>query len=280
MITKVVFLDFLKKPINKAIIQYSIKTKMSSEKIKISAVKYANTYPFIYGITTTGFDNKVILTTDHPADCAAKLTNGKVDIGLIPVAALPGLKEYHIITDYCLGAYGKVRTVMLLSNCRFDDIRNINLDYRSRSSVNLVKILAKNFWKREFRWIKTSENFDFENIPDSEGIVLIGDQCFEYENRFRFTIDLAEEWHKFTGLPFTFACWTANRSLPGKFIEEFNSALKTGVSDIPSVVRMFGNSGIIKGEILQEYLTKNISFNLNDDKREAIRVFLDYLNRL
>jgi len=43
---------------------------------------------------------------------------------------------------------------------------------------------------------------------------------------------------------------------------------------------MFGNSGIIKGDILQEYLTKNISFNLNDDKREAIRVFLDYLNRL
>ncbi len=253
---------------------------MSSEKIKISAVKYANTYPFIYGMSITGFDKKVTLTTDHPADCAAKLISGKVDIGLIPVAALTGLKEYHIITDYCLGAYGKVRTVMLLSNCRFEEIRNINLDYRSRSSVNLVKILAKNFWKREFRWIRTSENFDFENIPDNEGIVLIGDQCFEYENRFRFSIDLAEEWYKFTSLPFTFACWTANRSLPGEFIGEFNSALKKGVSDIPEVVRMFGDSGIIKGEILKEYLTKNISFNLNDDKREAIRVFLDYLNRL
>lgn len=253
---------------------------MSSEKIRISAVRYANTYPFIYGMTVTGFDKKVTLTTDHPADCAAKLISGKVDVGLIPVAALPGLKEYHIITDYCLGAYGKVRTVMLLSNCLFDEIQNVNLDYRSRSSVNLVKILAKNLWKREFRWINTSDNFDFENIPDNEGIVLIGDQCFEYENKFRFSIDLAEEWCKFTGLPFTFACWTANRSLPGEFINEFNSALRTGVSDIPSVVRMFGNSGIIKGDILQEYLTKNISYILNDDKREAIRVFLDYLTRL
>jgi len=253
---------------------------MSSEKIKISAVKYANTYPFIYGMSVTGFDKKITLSTDHPADCATKLISGKADIGLIPVAALPELKEYHIITDYCLGAYGKVRTVMLLSNSPIDDIRNINLDYRSRSSVNLVKILAKNLWRKEFRWINTSDSFDFGNIPARDGIVLIGDQCFEYENRFRFSIDLAEEWYKFTGLPFTFACWTANRLLPVEFIDEFNSALKTGVSDIPSVVRMFGNSGIIKGDILQKYLTENISYILNDDKREAIRVFLDYLTRL
>ncbi len=253
---------------------------MLSEKIRISAVRYANTYPFIYGMTVTGFDKKVNLTTDHPADCAAKLISGKADIGLIPVAALPGIKDYHIITDYCLGAYGKVRTVMLLSNCQFDEIQNINLDYRSKSSVNLVKILAKKLWQKEFRWINTSDNFDFENIPHNEGIVLIGDQCFEFENRFRFSIDLAEEWYKYTGLPFTFACWTANRQLPEEFIDEFNSALKTGVSDIPAVVRMFGNSGIIKGDTLQEYLTENISYILNDDKREAIRVFLEYLNRL
>ena len=43
------------------------------DKIRISAVKYANTYPFIYGLTESGFDKEVILETDHPADCAAKL---------------------------------------------------------------------------------------------------------------------------------------------------------------------------------------------------------------
>jgi len=111
-------------------------------KVRISAVKYANTYPFIYGITETGFDRKVIITTDHPADCARKLIAGEADIGLIPVAALPQIKDYSIITDYCLGAYGKVRTVLLLSKCSFDMIKAVNLDYRSRSSVNLARILA------------------------------------------------------------------------------------------------------------------------------------------
>ncbi len=62
---------------------------MLTPKVRISAVKYANTYPFMYGLTETGFDKKVILSTDHPADCAKKLITGEVDIGLIPVAALP-----------------------------------------------------------------------------------------------------------------------------------------------------------------------------------------------
>jgi len=172
------------------------------EKIRISAVKYANTYPFIWGLRESGFDKRVILETDHPADCAAKVISGKADIGLIPVAALPLIKNYYIISDYCIGAIGKVKTVMLLSNFPFDQINSINLDYRSRSSVNLTKVLAKYFWKKEFNWINTSEKFDFKNIGANEAVVLIGDQCFEFENSFSHKIDLAEEWKKQTGLPF------------------------------------------------------------------------------
>jgi chorismate dehydratase len=250
------------------------------DKIRISAVKYANTYPFIYGLLESGFDKRVILETDHPADCAAKLISGRVDIGLIPVAALHLMKEYYVITDYCLGAYGKVRTVMLLSNCSLDEIQTINLDYRSLSSVNLAKILAKNSWKREFRWNNTSEGFDFINIPGNDAVVLIGDQCFEYESRFRFRIDLAEEWNKFTGLPFAFACWTANRRLDNKFLTDFNDALGTGVNNIPAVLKKYGNTGSIRGEDLKIYLTENMNYDLNDDKRKAIRLFLDLMSKL
>ena len=91
--TNVVLLDIVKK---------------GMDKIRISAVKYANTYPFIYGLIKSGFDKKVILETDHPADCAKKLIDGRVDVGLIPVATIPLLSEYHIVSDYCIGANGEV----------------------------------------------------------------------------------------------------------------------------------------------------------------------------
>lgn len=250
------------------------------EKIRISAVRYANTYPFIYGLAETGFDKKVIIETDHPADCAAKLITGRSDIGLIPVAAIPLLKESHIISDFCIGANGRVRTVQLMSNTDFRDIKTVYLDYRSGTSVNLVKVLAKNKWKTEFNWRGTSEDFDFVHIKEKEGIVLIGDQCFEFENNYRFKYDLAWEWKDFTGLPFVFACWTSNRVLPAGFTEEFNSALKTGVNNIDMVVKQFGNTGSIKGSNLKEYLTQNIDFNLNAEKRKALKLFLELLKAL
>jgi chorismate dehydratase len=249
-------------------------------KIRISAVKYANTYPFIYGLKESGFENKVILETDHPADCAAKLISGKVDIGLVPVASLPLIKDYHIISDFCIGANGNVRTVLLLSNVPFENVRNIYLDYRSRSSINLTKVLAANFWKREFKWINTSKGFDFLNIGLDEAVVLIGDQCFEYENSYRYKIDLAREWVKFSGLPFVFACWTANRILESSFVDEFNDALRMGVNNINGVVEKFGRTGMITGIVLKNYLTKNIDFNFDDKKKQGLKLFLDLMAKL
>ena len=250
------------------------------DKIRISAVKYANTYPFIYGLMENGFDKRIILETDHPADCAEKLMHGKVDIGLIPVAILPLLEEHHIISDFCIGTNNDVRTVLLLSNCRFNDITTIYLDYRSRSSVNLTKVLAKNSWKKEFIWVNTSAGFDFINIGWNEAVILIGDQCFEYENKFRNKTDLGHEWKEFTGLPFVFACWVANKKLNNKFIEELNNALQLGVRNIDAVVEKFGKTGAIKGPVLKTYLTENIDFNFNDEKKKGLKLFLELMSDL
>ncbi len=250
------------------------------DKIRISAVKYANTYPFIFGLKESGFEEKVILETDHPADCAAKLISGKADIGLIPVAALPLIKEYHIISNYCIGANGNVRTVMLLSNCSFDEIETIYLDYRSRSSVNLTKVLAKNSWKKDFNWVNTSKGFDFRNIGLNEAVVLIGDQCFEMEKSFRYRIDLARAWKDFSGMPFVFACWTANRKIEDDFIKEFNDALSFGVQNIQAVSEYFGKKGNISVNELKDYLTNNIDFNFNDEKKKALELFLELMKNL
>lgn len=250
------------------------------DKIRISAVKYANTYPFIWGLRESGFDKRVILETDHPAQCAAKLISGEADIGLIPVAALPLLEKYNIISDYCIGANGKVRTVMLLSNCPFDNIEAINLDYRSKSSVNLTKVLAKHMWKKEFRWINTSELFDFENIGNKEAVVLIGDQCFEFEDKFIFKTDLAEEWKEQTGLPFVFACWVSNCDLEADFLKDFNNALKSGVENIGKVSKAFAGNGVINETDLKEYLTINIDFKFDIEKKKGMDLFLKLLKDL
>jgi chorismate dehydratase len=77
-----------------------------------------------------------------------------------------------------------------------------------------------------------------------------------------------------------FACWTANRILEKNFIEEFNEALKLGVSNIEKVVTKFGDTGTITGDILREYLTKSIDYYLDEEKKKGLDLFLELMKKL
>jgi chorismate dehydratase len=167
-----------------------------------------------------------------------------------------------------------------MSNSPLEKIDRIYLDYRSRTSVMLIKVLAANFWKRDFRWEDTSEDFDFVLSAKNEAVVLIGDQCFEYEDRYEYKCDLSEEWKRVTGLPFVFACWISNKQLPDAFLDDFNNALSYGVKNIDLVVERFGNSGTIQGEELRKYLTDNIDFILDNHKKEGMDLFLELQKKL
>jgi len=112
---------------------------------------------------------------------------------------------------------------------------------------------------------------DFLNIGLNDAVVLIGDQCFEFESRFRYKTDLAMEWKKFSGLPFVFACWTSNRLLDEVFIQDFNKALRSGVTNIDAVVNGIGKTGTITGEILKIYLTENIDYDFNSEKKKGLK---------
>lgn len=240
-------------------------------KYKISAVSYLNTLPFIDGIRKTNFINEIEISMDIPSLCADKLMNDEADIGLVPIAILPSLNFYEIITDYCLGSNGKVRTVVLLSNVPLNEIKTIHLDYQSRTSVMLIKVLAVFFWKMNFKWCNTTAGFEDNVIRENEAAVIIGDRVFDYENTYSYVYDLSEEWTKYTGLPFVFAAWVANKSIDFIFHKEFNSALRNGVQNISSL-------NVEADKI--EYLTNNISYTFDVKKKEALALFLSYIEKI
>lgn len=247
-------------------------------KIKISIVSYLNSKPFIYGLNHSEIINKIDLQLDIPSVCAKKLIDGEIDIGLIPVAILPQLKEQYIISDYCIGAEGKVASVMLYSNVPLQDISTIVLDYQSNTSVLLVKVLARHFWKIKPRWIAAKA--DFENdISGNNAAVIIGDRTFEIGNKYMYSYDLAEEWQKFTNLPFVFACWVANKKLPEEFINDFNRALKYGIDNRLVLINELIEQNVYFTDI-EVYLTQNIKYDYNSTKKQALNLFLGYISEL
>ncbi len=246
--------------------------------IKISVVSYLNSKPFIDGLERSGLLNEIDLQLDIPSICAEKLIDGKVDIGLIPVAVIPLLPEYHIISDYCIGAEGKVASVCLYSDVPLNEITSVLLDYQSRTSVTLVKVLAENFWKIHPQWIKAGTSYE-KNVGGTTAAVIIGDRTFGIENKYKYTYDLAEEWQKFTGLPFVFACWVANKKLPETFITSFNSVLKSGLDNRPALIARLKATNLYNTDI-DAYLNKSISYDFTTAKKQALELFLNYLKNL
>lgn len=244
-------------------------------KIKISAISYTNALPFIYGIENSKILNHIELSKDVPSVCAQKLLDNKADIGLIPVAVIPKLNHSEIISDYCIGASVPVRSVILASFRPLNEVDTIYLDYHSRSSVMLTRIMAKKFWKINVKWTDTTEGFE-NRIKENEAAVIIGDKALTAEKKFPFIYDLAEEWIKNTDLPFVFAAWVSNRNLGENFKNEFNNALKYGINHIDEMIKTYDFSYLPKHIDPKEYLEKNIDYQLDDKKNKGLNLFLKY----
>lgn len=244
-------------------------------KIKIGAVSYLNTKPLLYGIKHSSIINEVELIEDYPANIANLLLTDKIDIGLVPVAIIPQLKNSNIISDYCIGAVNKVASVCMFSETNLDNIERVILDYQSRTSVELCKILFKHYWNKEVEFIYGSYNFTNEIKGTTAGIV-IGDRAFEKRLKYDYVFDLAEAWIDFTKFPFVFAAWVANKKIEETFIEAFNKANAFGIENIEKVVGS-ENYNIYN---LQHYFTQNISYTLNDEKRKGMQLFLEYLRTI
>ncbi len=100
-------------------------------------------YCFKHGLKIEGME----VVEEYPSKIAAMLLNNEIDVGLVPVAIIPKLKEYYIITNYCIGAEREVASVCLFSEVPLDRIEKVILDYQSRTSVALARVLIEKFWK-------------------------------------------------------------------------------------------------------------------------------------
>lgn len=246
--------------------------------VRIAAINYLNTLPFVYGLETCLTPEERVLQFCTPAQSAELLRDDKADIGIMPVGALDDLPDPHIVSDYCIGAEGKVASVIVCSGCPIEQAEEIFLDTDSRTSVLLTRCLCRDKW--HIRPAFTPFDFRTSPLESDKTYLLIGDKALLHAHEFPFVYDLAEEWIELTGRPFVFACWTANKPLPQSFLLKFNQALAYGVSHIGEAVDKYDHQ--FPRDYACKYLQENISFPLDSEKRAGLsefrRVALEKLN--
>ncbi len=249
---------------------------MLNPKIKISVVSYLNSKPFILALDKAGLSNEISISLDNPSDCAAKLLDNRVDIGLVPVTIIPKLPWANIIGEHCIAADGAVGSVLLLSHVPLNEIQSIYLDYQSRTSVQLVRILSEKLWKIIPKWLSAEPGYE-KHLNGKIAGVIIGDRALREKKKFPYAYDLSEEWKKLTGLPFVFACWVANKNIDANLLNKLSAALGNVSDFIPDAIELHSEEGVSKLEV-EQYFKNNIQYVLDEKKKDGMKLFLEYLD--
>lgn len=246
------------------------------KKIRVASVSYLNAKPMLYGIRHHSIINEIELIEDYPSKIAQMLIDDQVDVGLIPVAATLKLKEWHLVGDYCIGSEGAVASVCIFSEVPIEQVETVLLDYQSRTSVNLARVLLKEYWKRDVQLVDASGEDYRSQIGGTTAGVVIGDRALQQRLHSRYIYDLGEAWKVHTGLPFVFAAWIANKKLSEDFESRFNIANRQGLMQIDEVVRAHPYPVYD----LRQYYTRCISYDLTEEKRAGMQLFLQKLRAM
>lgn len=241
------------------------------KKYKITVVNYSNTLPFLWGMEQSAFIRQHCDIIQHyPAACFEALHKKTVDIGIVPVAPAKHYilrQKWHFVTDYCIASRGKVNSVLLLSEKPLPEIRQIFLDYQSRTSVDLLKIIIRKFYRlSHIQFIPSYPGYETSIEKRTAGLI-IGDRALALKSHFPFVYDLSEEWMKHVGLPFVFAAWATHTSLPEDLTKELNLAFFQGIQSIPDMIKKHHLHS------LKNYLLHDIHYTWDEEKRKAVEYF-------
>ncbi|MDH3648384.1 MAG: menaquinone biosynthesis protein [Saprospiraceae bacterium] len=243
--------------------------------IRISAVSYLNTAPFLYGLQQSPIRDQIELTQDSPVQCAEKITKGAADIGLVPVVSMINHADWLPITNWGIAADGLVASVCLVGQVPIEEMDTIFLDYQSKTSNQLLQILCDEQFDVQPRFLRSEPGYE-DMISGGIGGLLIGDRALRYKGNFAFQYDLGQHWKSLTGYPFIFARWISNRVLEADLIKSLDAAFAYGVENKNLVIEKCRS--LYPETDLDNYLGECIRYHLEPTYLKGLDLFLKKLS--
>jgi chorismate dehydratase len=203
--------------------------------MRIGRIPYINCYP-VYGAVDRGIVPLSAEIVDGvPSALNRQMAEGTLDVSVISaVEYARDAKRYLLLPDLAITSDGPVRSVVLFSKRPASELqgRRVLVSKSSMTSVALLELLFEHVWDAKPAFIPAdAELSDVETFADTEhdARLVIGDAALHLWSRlhrpaafephhglsaYRYAYDLGAEWKNWTGLPFVFAVWVAQRATP------------------------------------------------------------------
>ncbi|HUI28656.1 MAG TPA: menaquinone biosynthesis protein [Candidatus Acidoferrales bacterium] len=246
-------------------------------KKKIGAVSFLNTKPLIYGIEKNIFPHNFQLTKAIPSALAVGLNAGRLDVALVPsIAYAKNSPELQIVPDCGIIAHGKVKSIRLYFNRNLKSIRSVAVDISSVTSVVLTKILLAERFEVKPEFIAAVPDVE-RMLAAADAALVIGDSAlFKTRSTDENYLDLAEEWHDMTGLPFVFAVWAGRRgALETDELQAIISSKILGQDNIDAVCHDAAAEYGADFDLVKSYLTENVQFDLREEEISGMKHFFE-----
>lgn len=255
--------------------------------LRISAISYLNTAPLMWDFEHGDAGRHFEISYTLPSSCARDLADGKADIGIIPAAAYARIPELQILPDVAIASRRAVRSILLVSQIPVELVRTVALDTSSMTSVALTKILFEK-WLGGGRTFTSMEPDIEKMLEQCDAGLLIGDPALRVDRRKYHTLDLAEEWIRYTGKPFVFAFWALRNDALKEADPELNVAAifresrDHGLNDesLNQIECEWGPRLALSREDIRTYLTENIHYQLDSGCLQGLELFYRYATEI
>jgi chorismate dehydratase len=203
--------------------------------MRVGRIPYINCYP-VYGAIDRGVVSlNGELVDGVPTELNRQMAAGTLDVSVISaVEYARDAKRYLLLPDLSICSDGPVRSVVLFSKRPASELhgRRVLVSRSSMTSVALLELLFNDVWDAKPAFVPSdAELSDVARFgeEDHDARLVIGDAALHLWSRlrspeslygdhaltqYRFAYDLGAEWKSWTGLPFVFAVWVAQRTAP------------------------------------------------------------------
>lgn len=238
---------------------------------RIGAVRYLNTKPLIEGLAE---NPQVKLSLKLPSQLAPLLLANGIDAGLIPIVDFLANPNLNIVPGISISCEGPVLSVEIFSRVPFSEIKTLDADVGSHTSIVLAQILLNELFGISPQITPLPmTRYASESVADA--VLLIGDRALKAElHTYPYSWDLGWEWQKLTGLPMVFAVWAARPDFDlASLTRLLTEAKQLGIKRIPTLAHNSSRELQLDGPICRKYLEHIIRFDLGPREVKAINEF-------
>jgi chorismate dehydratase len=273
------------------------------KKLRVSIVEYLNAAPLVWSFTDGPLAGKYELSFTVPSQCAEELRRGDADLGITPTIEYQRMDGMVALPGMAIASKREVRSLLVVAKKPIELAKRIALDTSSRSTIGLVRILAREHWRIAPEFVEAAPD-PSEMLRESDAALVIGDPALRLSLKMEalagkspsgeqccqgdpdempvpgfetlYVYDVIHQWREMTGKPAVLAMWVGRRDVvTAEVLADFTASKQFGLERVREISEAASIKLDLPPRALERYLTENIHFDLDEENLAGLQLYFE-----